>query len=884
MAIDLNASISELLADSELEEDNKWHSALKLLLQYMCQESGKCYRENLYRTSNTYYYIDTVYRKANDDNYDFKNVYQSMLRIIHAQEYPQKPQITNDIRDGIFKAYSALRNAQKIAGGTQEVTDEEFSEMEKTVCQSMGLSCPSKPEKKGKQQHKKKERKQVIPLGKHIRFDEEDNASTEQEPNAVDTDKEDLSPIHTFLLEFTKLLREHDLDEFVQKMSIPSKTKNISKRSKAKNDRIYKEMTTILSGIKEKLKEKLEDAPITTLDFFRMKQWESAIQNDNIDNIYKIMKITPLKSWVKQTVTPENFETLDKDIQSRISAALTTRKRKTVEVENKQASDAASNTNTKLQEVIDQLVQSITSKDVVQLIDSTFDTLLNHMTEGGWDSGTCLNQAKMDKLKELQTGGHNINAEQIASITELTPAGLNEEATAIIDDDTSDEKEKESAIIQLKKSFDARVDEIMLSVVVVLSDDDETPSNTNIEQLTVGTRAYYKDGLKPSALILEKAQKQELLDLILEKAQIQELVDWSTIPKDSVYQTGYSVIISNTLSTLKPKSWLNDDIINWFMEWWSDIIGGGNMSRKSFSRSNNIVDNQPVSFFFRTNFYQKLTETTYQYSEVQKYTQTIHKKLYGVKRSIDRLIFPININKNHWVLAVIDLKNEKIIVYNSLKSTGDDDIVPILQKWLEADYLDKTKTELNIDGWYKKNLKVPQQNNNDCGIFVCMFAMYSSLDQSPKDITNLEGEKNQHNVDSIRNWIATTIMDIDTAIRKDNPNAPKRVASKKSATKKDDWVVQKIEKLHKLEKKLKDAIPEGGMPDESQLGRSIAIVNHLLTYLRTKKKKPNLITYAKLERVLYSDSSQALSIRQINGINTEITSADSEATDLTGDD
>ena len=875
MAIDLNASISELLSDSEPEEDNKWHSALKLLLQYMCQESGKCYRENLYRTSNTYYYIDTVYRKANDDNYHKKNVFQSMLRIIHAQEYPPKPQITKDIIDGIIDAYVARDLAIKKAGDKRKITDAELPEMEKTVCQSMGLSCPSKPENKGKQQHKKKEHKPVRPLGKHTRFNEEGNASTEQEPNAVDTVKEGLSPIHTFLVEFTKLLREHDLDEFVQKMSIPSKTKNISKRSKAKNDRIYKEMTTILSGIKETLKEKLEDAPITTLDFFRMKQWESAIQNDNIDNIYKIMKITPLKSWVKQTVTPENFETLDKDIQSRISAALTTRKRKTVEVENKQASDAASNTNTKLQEVIDQLVQSITSKDGVQLIDSTFDTLLNHMTDSGWDSGTCLNQAKLDKLKELQTGGHNVNAEQIASITELTPEGLNEEATAIIDD-AEDAEANKSAIIQLKKSFDARVDEIMLSVVVVLSDDDETPSNTNIEQLTVGTRAYYKEGLEPKTA--------ELIDLILEKPQNQDMVDWDAIPKDRVYQNINNSITYDSLSTLKPKSWLNDDIINWFMEWWSDIIGGGNMSRKSFSRSNNIVDNQPVSFFFRTNFYQKLTETTYQYSEVQNYTQTIHKKLYGVKRSIDRLIFPINIHKNHWVLAVIDLKNEKIIVYNSLKSTGDDDIVPILQKWLEADYLDKTKTELNTDGWHKKNPIIPQQNNHDCGIFVCVFAMYSSLDKRPKDITNLGGKENQHNVDLIRNWIATTIMDIDTAIRKDNPNAPKRVASRKPATKKADWVVQKIEKLHKLEKKLKDAIPEGGMPDESQLGRSIAIVNHLLTYLRTKKKKPNLITYAKLERVLYSDSSQALSIHQINGINKEITSADSEATDLTGDD
>ncbi|PON88600.1 Ulp1 protease family, C-terminal catalytic domain containing protein [Trema orientale] len=102
---------------------------------------------------------------------------------------------------------------------------------------------------------------------------------------------------------------------------------------------------------------------------------------------------------------------------------------------------------------------------------------------------------------------------------------------------------------------------------------------------------------------------------------------------------------------------------------------------------------------------------------------------------IDRVLFPMYVDGNHWILGIIDLKFWNFFIYDSMRDFGSHDkriynkvrpiarLIPHLLKkfnfFESRPYLMECNTELPI--YHMEN--IPQQENvGDCGIFMLKFA------------------------------------------------------------------------------------------------------------------------------------------------------------------
>lgn len=86
------------------------------------------------------------------------------------------------------------------------------------------------------------------------------------------------------------------------------------------------------------------------------------------------------------------------------------------------------------------------------------------------------------------------------------------------------------------------------------------------------------------------------------------------------------------------------------------------------------------------------------------------------------IFIPIN-QSYHWVLGVIDMKNKKVSVYDSLGGNHDYTLSLFLT-YIEKEHMDKKKTPYSTADWKEESPKdIPQQGNmSDCGAFTCTFA------------------------------------------------------------------------------------------------------------------------------------------------------------------
>ena len=100
---------------------------------------------------------------------------------------------------------------------------------------------------------------------------------------------------------------------------------------------------------------------------------------------------------------------------------------------------------------------------------------------------------------------------------------------------------------------------------------------------------------------------------------------------------------------LQPKTWLNDEVINFFME----LLKGRSSSR----------DDLPRVHFFNTMFYAKLTKegSSYDYTGVKRWTRKL--KLF----EYDLLVCPVHVHGNHWCLAVVNFLDKRFEYYDSLR-------------------------------------------------------------------------------------------------------------------------------------------------------------------------------------------------------------------------
>ncbi|MCI4387641.1 hypothetical protein PGIGA_G00076500 [Pangasianodon gigas] len=205
-----------------------------------------------------------------------------------------------------------------------------------------------------------------------------------------------------------------------------------------------------------------------------------------------------------------------------------------------------------------------------------------------------------------------------------------------------------------------------------------------------------------------EAEEQEFPELTeaMEKEVNQALRGGS---QDDVLSEGFRLTITRKdLQTLSHLNWLNDEVINFYM----------NMLVER-SKSPHL----PSVYTFNTFFFPKLRSSGY--STVRRWTKKVD------IFSVDIILVPVHLGV-HWCLAVVDFRKKTITYFDSMGGNNDE-ACRILLNYLKQESEDKKKQEFDTSDWIlhsKKRNEIPQQmNGSDCGMFTCKYAEYITKDK-----------------------------------------------------------------------------------------------------------------------------------------------------------
>ncbi|CAA7399907.1 unnamed protein product [Spirodela intermedia] len=172
-------------------------------------------------------------------------------------------------------------------------------------------------------------------------------------------------------------------------------------------------------------------------------------------------------------------------------------------------------------------------------------------------------------------------------------------------------------------------------------------------------------------------------------------------------------ITRDVIQCLRHGAWLNDEVINLYFE----------LLKEREKR-------EPKKFlkchFFNTFFYKKLTggRGSYEFKAVRRWT-TQRKLGYGLIEC-DKIFVPIH-KEIHWCLAVIDVKNEKLLYLDSLGG-WDRNALGVLARYLVDEVKDKSNRAIDVTSWKQEPVGgLPLQKNGwDCGMFMLKYADFIS--------------------------------------------------------------------------------------------------------------------------------------------------------------
>ena len=107
---------------------------------------------------------------------------------------------------------------------------------------------------------------------------------------------------------------------------------------------------------------------------------------------------------------------------------------------------------------------------------------------------------------------------------------------------------------------------------------------------------------------------------------------------------------------LRPRTWLNDEVINFYMNM---------LMERDQRRSDQSAGKVRSSHFFSSFFMVKLLQNgKYTYANVKRWS-----KKFDVF-SKDKIFIPVNINNSHWTLLVVYIQKKEIHYYDSMSGSG----------------------------------------------------------------------------------------------------------------------------------------------------------------------------------------------------------------------
>ncbi|GER52187.1 sentrin-specific protease [Striga asiatica] len=174
-------------------------------------------------------------------------------------------------------------------------------------------------------------------------------------------------------------------------------------------------------------------------------------------------------------------------------------------------------------------------------------------------------------------------------------------------------------------------------------------------------------------------------------------------------------ITGEKLQCLKPRAWLNDEVINFYLE----------LLKEREKR-------EPEKFlkchFFNTFFYKKLISGRggYNFQSVRRWT-TQRKLGYNLLQC-DKIFVPIH-KEVHWCLAIINKKDKKFQYLDSLRGV-DSQVLDVLARYFVDEVKEKCGKDIDVSSWENEYVTdLPEQANGfDCGMFMIKYADFYSRD------------------------------------------------------------------------------------------------------------------------------------------------------------
>ncbi|XP_036319126.1 uncharacterized protein LOC118733707 isoform X2 [Rhagoletis pomonella] len=205
--------------------------------------------------------------------------------------------------------------------------------------------------------------------------------------------------------------------------------------------------------------------------------------------------------------------------------------------------------------------------------------------------------------------------------------------------------------------------------------------------------------------VQEVEEEPEFVELTPEyQARIKEAIIG---PPDQVLVSKFNLNITRRdIHTLLGHNWLNDEVINFYMNL---LTERGDTRHESHGL--------PTVYAMNTFFVPRLLSAGH--SGVKRWTRKVD------IFSKDIIPVPVHVGGVHWCMAIIHLKNRTIKYYDSM-GTPNPSVLKALEQYLKDESLDKRKQSFDTSGFEVESVReVPRQmNGSDCGVFSCMFAEY----------------------------------------------------------------------------------------------------------------------------------------------------------------
>ena len=168
------------------------------------------------------------------------------------------------------------------------------------------------------------------------------------------------------------------------------------------------------------------------------------------------------------------------------------------------------------------------------------------------------------------------------------------------------------------------------------------------------------------------------------------------------------------IPNLRNTQWLNDETINTYIQLLQ-------------SHADNRCGSHRIHFF-TSFFYTKLAlSPDFSYSNVKNWKSIRNIDIF----QLDKLVFPIHYETNHWILVLIELGQNKIHVYDSYHGAHTE-IFQEFRNYLQLHHMHtKQGQQFRITDWTNiDHSDIPKQTNGyDCGVFTLQYAHCIANDQ-----------------------------------------------------------------------------------------------------------------------------------------------------------